>query len=349
MVDVNFGQAFLDAVSLPFAPIVHAFESGDASKLLEYVQPSSWVKTVQDDYGRAVTRQEDVDNALKWSKDFTDGVFARDKEAKRVQAREEAIVKMKKQRQEEDAVMSENRKTDIANFENEQKSKNIPVLGTQAVDPEEPESLRLLDHGREPRSDLLEPSEYEKLKADVTFDMFSTVQAGFGQGANNKLVIANDIKDAVLHGGFHFFPRPWTGPTGGPDLKLTLLQDVLPKNSIDVKLNNDSRKRRQVALAKYGSFLGDTSGVLGSDIGYNFVTTDKGLKRLKMRSCLEPIVMNSGVFRSILPETGAAYAQRSFRKLYDPLRDAEAFGGTLRANPIGQTNSQVRAKLEPLK
>lgn len=181
--------------------------------------------------------------------------------------------------------------------------------------------LRLYEHF--PIDDLSEkvvPSKKEQLRGDVNFDTFGLVRDGYGLGENNKMYQQELRRENKLKRDF-FFPRPWDGPTGGPDLIPVLAQNVIPKKAL-MKSVNELRENvtaKMKVLKKYQH--GESSGVLGYDAGYILSTnSDKGLKRRRM-TFLEPVIMNTGAFTRVDLNTGNDTSSCGFRSLYDPMRN----------------------------
>jgi hypothetical protein len=214
--------------------------------------------------------------------------------------------------------------------------------------PEQPEKLRTRNYDVNVQADILIPNEISKLKADIEFDMFSIVQPGYGLGANNKMFLQEAIRDEKIINKYNYFPRPYDGPTGGPDVVPTILQNVLPKhtllNVLSLESTNQLRKLNVFSTHPDGA----TSGVLGLDVGFSGRFSEKLLPRPRL-SCLEPIFMNTGVFESTMPKSGFEYNSRPFRNLYDPLRDPESFNGTLASLSSVLPYDQTLAMLQPLK
>lgn len=164
------------------------------------------------------------------------------------------------------------------------------------------------------------PSKRDQLKSDVQFDMFSVVQPGFGQGVDNKIFLHNLARDAkIRYTGKMYGPGPYIGPLGGVNpmpwqwqpVKSEAHMDTVPKRELQTLRN----EKKLLSAVGQGTAL-----ALPSDTGLNSSTSSSELPR-PSNIPLEPIIRNDGKWEPVSDPAGVHTNQRTYRPLYDPLRN----------------------------
>ena len=163
------------------------------------------------------------------------------------------------------------------------------------------------------------PSWQKQVESDIRFDMFDTVNPGFGEGADNKLYLMDQTREArIVHMEPHFFPGDYIGAVNGFTVPPWQLQREMPEQ--EVKKYSD--RKRQDVLDKaevYNSMGGMSTNILGDDVGYAYSHSAGELKRRKL-SPLEPVIRTDMDWQHVKGPTGVKLNKLSMRRVHDALR-----------------------------
>jgi hypothetical protein len=172
----------------------------------------------------------------------------------------------------------------------------------------------------QPNGSEVVPSAKKQLASDIAFDMFSVVRPGFGLGADNKLVVQQDIWEKKIRGmNPHTFPRGNGGANGGPEGGIKPapwpLQNVMTAGQVDHQFNRVERQTSSIANI-VNRTTSRTIGALPDEIVNS--ASMKGLKRKP--SPLEPIYNNHEPWLPYNEATGIQLNRRGFKHQYNPMR-----------------------------
>jgi len=194
------------------------------------------------------------------------------------------------------------------------------LVDTETVDTATP-SLRP-QYGLEGASAVV-PSTAKQLASDLSFDMFSWVNRGFGNGSDNKLFLQQEAHDKfVRYAGEMYGPGPHPGPISGIAPMPMAWAPVKPKGFID-NTHKIFNRNNKLCARVYNANVpqNGTALALPDDIGSNHLFSSQELPR-KMNSPLEPVYNNYSVFRPVRDGAGFTRdARKLARHLHDPIRD----------------------------
>tara|TARA_R110000851_G_scaffold243362_5_gene395969 strand:- start:8984 stop:10645 length:1662 start_codon:yes stop_codon:yes gene_type:complete len=164
------------------------------------------------------------------------------------------------------------------------------------------------------------PSAEDQILSDLRFDMFDTVNDGFGEGDDNKLFLMEQNRDAkIVHLDPMFAPGAHIGPEAGVGVTSWKLQRTIPTEKMaayQIQLRKQVSGIRELVADRARD---ETTNVLGDDIGYNRSSSSKGLKRVR-GSIFAPIVSNEMEFSRVKMPSGAELNGYDFRRGTDALR-----------------------------
>ena len=162
------------------------------------------------------------------------------------------------------------------------------------------------------------PSAKDQIKSDLRFDMFDTVNPGFGEGADNKLYLMETNRDEkIIFSDPMFSPGSNIGPESGVGVSSWKLQRTMPTEKM-AEYSRSVQTNTQLIASLVNSGVG-SSNVLGDDVGYYSSYSSKGLKRKKM-SPFEPVINNSMQFHNVKTPCGAELNQYKSRYETDSMR-----------------------------
>jgi hypothetical protein len=161
------------------------------------------------------------------------------------------------------------------------------------------------------------PSKEDQIKSDLRFDMFDTVDPGFGEGSDNKLFVMEQNRDAkIIYSDPMFSPGADIGPEAGVSVSSWKLQRTMPTEKM---AEYSLGVKAELALVASTMKSISSSNVLGDDIGYYSAHSSKGLKR-KAQSPFEPVINNSMQFHSVKTPCGADLEHYKARFQTDAMR-----------------------------
>lgn len=172
--------------------------------------------------------------------------------------------------------------------------------------------------GMEKASNVI-PSAEDQILSDLRFDMFDTVNAGFGEGDDNKLFLMQTNRDAkIVNLDPMFTPGEYIGPEAGVGVTSWKLQRTIPTEKM---AEYEMQVRNQISDIRGLISVGrdETTNVLGDDIGFDRPYSSKGLKRTR-GSIFAPIVSNEMEFSRVKMPTGAELNGYDFRRMTDAMR-----------------------------
>ena len=163
------------------------------------------------------------------------------------------------------------------------------------------------------------PSWQKQVESDIRFDMFDTVNPGFGEGSDNKLFLMDQTREAhIVHMEPHFFPGQYIGPLNGFTVPPWQLQREMPVN--EVRKYSDKKRRDILDKAEVFNSMGASStNLLGDDVGYPYSHSAGELKRRKL-SPLEPVIRTDMDWQHIKDPTGVKLNKLSMRRVHDAMR-----------------------------
>ena len=167
------------------------------------------------------------------------------------------------------------------------------------------------------------PSGREQLKSDIAFDVFSVVQPGFGEGAENKLFLYEQAHEKLIHFAPPFYgPGQWLGPLNTQRPMPWQWQNVKSKQHID---RYESREQRKMKLAvnQIHAHGEGSAAAFGRDVPELPVSrTSSGLPR-DGRSPFEPVIHNFGSWTTTVDPPGHRLNRRGFKRLHSAWRDPD--------------------------
>tara|TARA_R110000851_G_scaffold286630_5_gene440482 strand:+ start:226 stop:2052 length:1827 start_codon:yes stop_codon:yes gene_type:complete len=188
----------------------------------------------------------------------------------------------------------------------------------QTHDPDGKATLRPR-FGMENASDVI-PSAKDQILSDLRFDMFDTVNAGFGEGEDNKLFLMDQNRDTkIVYADPMFAPGVDIGPEAGVGVTTWKLQRTIPTEKMadyELGLRRQMADMSELVLARDRA---ETTNLLGDDIGFDRSYSSKGLKRTR-GSIFAPIVSNEMEFSRVKMPTGAELNGYDFRRETDAMR-----------------------------
>lgn len=186
------------------------------------------------------------------------------------------------------------------------------------------------------------PTVKDQLRSDLEFDMFNTVQPGYGEGVDNKLFLYEQRRDAniIYREPQYDHPRQWIGPTDSPYPMPWQWQSVIDKGDLAQYVNTE-RTKLGMSLDAQRQYDRKSNNILGDDHGYPFRVTTKGLAH-PPGSVLEPIVNNVSPWRPVKPPLGKDLNRQQFRRAFDALRQPDHFSTNI-AQEGGPTLRKRRA------
>lgn len=174
------------------------------------------------------------------------------------------------------------------------------------------------EYGMEKAENVI-PEAEDQLASDIRFDMFDTVQPGFGNGADNKLYLMQQNRDAKIEFAQPMFhPGSNIGPIAGVDVPPWQLQRVMPADK--VKRYGDEKHNSLTSVSNLVIRNGEKStNLLGDDVGYPYDYSACSLKRKRL-SVLEPVIRTDMDWMHVKDPIGVELNKKKFRRLTDAQR-----------------------------
>jgi hypothetical protein len=163
------------------------------------------------------------------------------------------------------------------------------------------------------------PDVEDQLASDIRFDMFDTVNPGFGEGGDNKLFLMEENREAkIVHAKPMFSPGSFIGPINGSGVAPWQLQRVMPDDKVRAYGEYKKRSLRMMSdlVIKNGV---ESSGLLGDDVGYPYEHSACELKRRKL-SPFEPVIRTDMDWQHVKSATGSELNKLGFRGQTDAYR-----------------------------
>ena len=172
--------------------------------------------------------------------------------------------------------------------------------------------------GMESASNVI-PSAEAQMASDIRFDMFDTVNPGFGEGVDNKLFLMQENRDAkIIHAGPMFAPGAYVGPVDGLTVAPWQLQRVMPEER--VRAYGEKRRNTLDSISEMVITNGvKSTNLLGDDVGYPYAHSANELKRRKM-SPFEPVIRTDMDWQHVKDPTGVQLNKLGFRRQTDAYR-----------------------------
>ena len=163
------------------------------------------------------------------------------------------------------------------------------------------------------------PSTQDQLTSDIRFDLFDTVNPGYGEGSDNKLFLMQEARDEkIIYSKPMFTPGSYIGPIAGVTVPPWQLQRVMPADKM--KDYGESRqgqlKMIQNTVLSYGK---KSTNLLGDDVGYPFSHSACELKR-NSRSPFEPVIRTDMNWQHVKDPCGYELNKKKFRLETDAQR-----------------------------
>lgn len=163
------------------------------------------------------------------------------------------------------------------------------------------------------------PSTQDQLASDIRFDLFDTVNPGYGEGSDNKLFLMQEARDEkIIYSKPMFEPGSYIGPIAGVVVPPWQLQRVMPADKM--KDYGESRqgelKMIQNTVMSYGK---KSTNLLGDDVGYPFSHSACELKR-NSRSPFEPVIRTDMNWQHVKDPCGYELNRKKFRLETDAQR-----------------------------
>ena len=189
---------------------------------------------------------------------------------------------------------------------------------TQVQDQDNSQSNLRQEFGMEKAENVI-PKVEEQLASDIRFDMFDTVQPGFGNGADNKLFLMQQNHDAKIEFAQPMFhPGSHIGPLAGVSVPPWQLQRVMPAG--EVKRYGDEKHNSLNTISNLVIQNGEKStNLLGDDVGYPYDYSASSLKRKKL-SVFEPVIRTDLDWMHVKDPVGVELNKKKFRRLTDSQR-----------------------------
>jgi hypothetical protein len=165
------------------------------------------------------------------------------------------------------------------------------------------------------------PNEKEQLASDIRFDMFDTVNPGFGNGSDNKLFIMEQNRDKkIIYAEPTFKPGSYNGPIAGVTVPPWQLQRVMPTAKVQAYGRDRKNKLNTVTdvVLDYGRSSKSTN-ILGDDVGYPYSHSACELKRNRL-SPFEPVIRTDMCWEHVKDPIGAELNKKRFRSEIDSQR-----------------------------
>lgn len=160
------------------------------------------------------------------------------------------------------------------------------------------------------------PSEYEQVKSDVLFDMFSVVPPGYGLGADNKLFVENERNKYYNYWRKPMYaPRDWDGPEMGIKPAPWQFQPTISDARLNTAFNKIATRLDSIKelinhqQARAVDTLPDDNNALPSS---------QGLPR--KISPFEPTINNYGTMLPTHDPAGVHMNSLGFKHAYNPQR-----------------------------
>ena len=163
------------------------------------------------------------------------------------------------------------------------------------------------------------PSTQDQLTSDIRFDLFDTVNPGYGEGSDNKLFLMQEGRDEkIIYSKPMFEPGSYIGPIAGVTVPPWQLQRVMPADKM--KDYGESRQGKlkmiQNTVMSYGK---RSTNLLGDDVGYPFSHSACELKR-NSRSPFEPVIRTDMNWEHVKDPVGHELNKKRFRLETDAQR-----------------------------
>jgi hypothetical protein len=163
------------------------------------------------------------------------------------------------------------------------------------------------------------PSTRDQLMSDIRFDLFDTVNPGYGEGSDNKLFLMQEGRDEkIIYSKPMFEPGSYIGPIAGVTVPPWQLQRVMPADKM--KDYGESRQGKlkmiQNTVMSYGK---KSTNLLGDDVGYPFSHSACELKR-NSRSPFEPVIRTDMNWEHVKDPVGHELNKKRFRLETDAQR-----------------------------
>ena len=187
------------------------------------------------------------------------------------------------------------------------------------------------------------PKAEDQLASDVRFDMFDHVLPGHGEGADNKLFVMEQNRDAkIIYDKPMFQPGSYIGPIAGLGVPPWQLQRVMPSDK--VKSYGDEKRNSLNTISELVTTNGEKStNLLGDDVGYPYAHSACELKRKRL-SVLEPAIRTDMAWEHVKDPTGVELNKYKFRRTTDAMRYPRHLHSTTAG--IGGQHLSMRRGLE---
>jgi hypothetical protein len=137
------------------------------------------------------------------------------------------------------------------------------------------------------------PSTNAQIRSDLEFDLFSQVQPGHGEGADNKMFLYQQARErGIRYKTPMYDPNVWLGPSNYQHPMPWQWQNV--KQMSDIANSLKETAARNEAVVRAIAAVGEGSAqAFGRDVGeIPLAVSDSGLPR-DPRSIFEPVIQNS--------------------------------------------------------
>lgn len=204
------------------------------------------------------------------------------------------------------------------------------------------DTLRM-NYGQAQAADVL-PDRRTALASDIKFDMFDYVSPGFGNGEANKLFqLEQSHADNIRYGG-KLMEQTYIGPINGVAVPPWQLQRAIPRSYIEMNdAANAFEKTAEMDARFSAEMTGQSTNVLGDDVGYKYSMSSKSLPRKQM-SVFEPAIRTDFEWSNVQTPIGVDLNRKRFRLETDAQRYPRHLAPSLRQ--MGGPTLQRRRALE---
>ena len=163
------------------------------------------------------------------------------------------------------------------------------------------------------------PTVEDQMASDIRFDMFDTVNPGFGEGQDNKLFVMEQNRDAkIVYAKPMFQPGSYIGPIAGVDVPPWQLQRVMPKEKVQ-RYGEEKKNSLNTMVNVVMTNGAKSTNLLGDDVGYPYDHSACELKRKRL-SPLEPVIRTDMNWEHVKDPIGVQLNKHKFRRYTDSQR-----------------------------
>lgn len=163
------------------------------------------------------------------------------------------------------------------------------------------------------------PTVKDQMASDIRFDMFDTVNPGFGEGQDNKLFVMEQNRDAkIVYAKPMFQPGSYIGPIAGVDVPPWQLQRVMPKEKVQ-RYGEEKKNSLNTMVNVVMTNGAKSTNLLGDDVGYPYDHSACELKRKRL-SPLEPVIRTDMNWEHVKDPIGVQLNKHKFRRYTDSQR-----------------------------